>query len=262
MKLLRKVYLRKTIALTLLILFLQSIFIPTINYALTHGAHQPEYTSYEEPGATDMVDLLTGDFSFRLPIIDIPGPDGGFSMPLSYKAGIGLDQESTWTGLGWSLNPGAIARNIVEYPDDASGETFMIHRANDDIVRGWNARIPGVGQIGWNNNTGHYGRISILGIARCASYENGSLTGYNQMGVDFTKDGVTADPVAVASAVVTVATLGGAGAASTAANVAANTTTQVIKDVGIQIAAETAFTLNNVASPGIGNTGYWKLSKT
>jgi len=204
MKFLRNRFISKFIASLFLILIIQSVVAPTVSWALTNGPHQPEYTGYEEPGATDMVNLLTGDFSYNIPAISIPGPEGGFDLPLSYSAGIGMNQDASWVGLGWSLNAGAIVRNVVQYPDDANGEVFEISRTKDDIERGWFSNTGAVGSLGWNSNDGHTGRISILGVLGF-SYSNGSVTGINALGLDINSKGVKADPVSIASAAATVA---------------------------------------------------------
>src|SRR5690606_15438598 len=63
-------------------------------------------------------DLVTGDLSYVIPILNIPSPEGGYPIALSYHGGIGYDQESSWVGLGWNINPGAINRNVLGFPDD------------------------------------------------------------------------------------------------------------------------------------------------
>ncbi len=247
----------RPLAATMILILLGPVFLPTVSLALTHGPHQPEYTSYEEPGATDMVNLLTGDFSFNMPILEVPGPEGGFSLPLSYASGIGLDQEASWVGLGWSMNAGAITRSIVEYPDDAKGETFVIHRGNDDVERGWRASIPAIGQIGWNNNVGHHGTISILGLAG-ASYSNGSLSGGNLVGVHFNSKNVTVDPVGVAMAIMTIMSMGATAAAAEGAKVAG----ALLKDAAVSAGMEAAMTAAvGVPVPDFNIGGYWKLSQ-
>ncbi|WP_348711587.1 hypothetical protein [Tenacibaculum sp. 190524A05c] len=87
-------------------------------YANNNGPKAPEAASFEPIDATDMVNLVTGDFSYVLPLINIPGPEGGYPISLSYHAGIAMDQESSWVGLGWNLNPGALNRNVSGVPDD------------------------------------------------------------------------------------------------------------------------------------------------
>jgi len=96
--------------------FLLSILIP--NKTFSQGPNAPEAVSFEPVDATDMVNLLTGDFSYVVPLLNIPSPEGGYPIALSYHAGIAMDQEASWTGLGWSLNPGAINRKVNGHPDD------------------------------------------------------------------------------------------------------------------------------------------------
>src|SRR6267154_532914 len=101
MRHLRNRLVQRSLAALLVIIFIQSIFLPRYTLAITGGPYQDEYTSYEEPGATDMVNLATGDFTFNIPLLEVPGPEGSFSLPLSYHAGIQTDEEASWTGLGW-----------------------------------------------------------------------------------------------------------------------------------------------------------------
>lgn len=65
------------------------------------------------------VSPLTGDFSYGLPLITVPGPNGEqYSLALSYSAGIGMEQQATMVGLGWNINIPAIQRNVNGNPDD------------------------------------------------------------------------------------------------------------------------------------------------
>jgi len=82
------------------------------------GPVAPEAMSFEPVDATDMVNLLTGDFSYVLPLLEIPSPEGGFPIALSYHGGITMDQEASWVGLGWTINPGAINRGVNGIADD------------------------------------------------------------------------------------------------------------------------------------------------
>ena len=82
------------------------------------GPNSPEAASFEPVDATDMVNLATGDLSYVLPLLNVPSPEGGYPIALSYHAGIAMEQEASWVGLGWSLNPGAINRSISGQPDD------------------------------------------------------------------------------------------------------------------------------------------------
>ena len=123
----------RKIALTLILLLNMSVYISAQD-------HQPEYTSYEAPGTTDMVNLLTGDFVYNMPLLHVPGPEKGFDLPLSYHGGIRYDQKASWVGLGWSLNCGAISRNVSRYPDDFQGEKITSKLENEGVTavsRNW-----------------------------------------------------------------------------------------------------------------------------
>src|ERR1041385_4062781 len=111
-------FLRRPLSIVLLIVFVGQLAMPSVSYALTAGPTSPEFSSFEPVDTTDMVDLKTGDFSYNTPIIEVPGPAGGYPLSLSYHAGIQPDQEASWVGLGWALNPGAISRFVNGYPDD------------------------------------------------------------------------------------------------------------------------------------------------
>jgi hypothetical protein len=95
---------------------------PYAAYALTGGPSQPEVQSFQPAGTSDMVDLFTGDFSYNIPLFELPGPNGGYPFNLSYQSGIGMDQEASWVGLGWSLQPGAVTRQMRGLPDEFNGD--------------------------------------------------------------------------------------------------------------------------------------------
>lgn len=105
-------------AITLLLVFSPSLIPINHVFASNNGPNAPEAASFEPVDATDMVNLVTGDMSYVLPLLNVPSPEGGYPISLSYHAGIAMDQEASWVGLGWSLNPGAINRGVNGYPDD------------------------------------------------------------------------------------------------------------------------------------------------
>ena len=99
---------------------LLGIFVPSFHsvYALTSGPSSPEFSSFEPVATTNLVDPLTGNFTYNLPVIQIPGPDGGgYAMSLSYHSGASSEEESSWVGHGWTLNPGAINTSVRGNPD-------------------------------------------------------------------------------------------------------------------------------------------------
>jgi hypothetical protein len=100
-----------------LLIFVLSINIHII-FSQNTGPVSPETVAFEPVDATDMVNLLTGDFAYVIPLLDVPGPEGGYPLALSYHGGIAVDQEASWVGLGWTLNPGAINRSVAGNPTD------------------------------------------------------------------------------------------------------------------------------------------------
>lgn len=81
------------------------------------GPSQPEMQSFQPVNNNNMVDLFTGDFSYNIPLLDV----GGYPVNLHYQSGITMDQEASWVGLGWNINPGTISRSVRGLPDDFSG---------------------------------------------------------------------------------------------------------------------------------------------
>ncbi|MBL7946217.1 MAG: hypothetical protein JNN32_09110 [Flavobacteriales bacterium] len=109
---------RRIIAWVLLTIMVGDITWPTASFALTSGPTQPEVQSFKPVSASDMVDLFTGDFSYNIPLLDVEG----YPVNLFYQGGITMDQEASWVGLGWNLNPGAVNRNLRGLPDDFNGD--------------------------------------------------------------------------------------------------------------------------------------------
>jgi YD repeat-containing protein len=109
---------KKQIAMLLLVSFLSELIVPNVAFALTGGPSQPEVQSFEPITTTQMVDPFTGDFTYNIPLLDVEG----YPLNISYHSGITMDQEASWVGLGWNLNPGAINRNLRGLPDDFSGD--------------------------------------------------------------------------------------------------------------------------------------------
>ena len=113
------------------------------------GPVQPEATEFEPVDVTDLVNLSTGDFSYTIPLMEVPGPYGGYPLVLSYHAGIGPHQEATWVGLGWTLNPGAINRTLRGLPDDYKDDTVFSQYNADQS--GWGVGLTvGYGPVGLN----------------------------------------------------------------------------------------------------------------
>lgn len=108
----------KSIAIIVLLSIVWQLSFPIASYALTGGPSQPEVQGFEPIGTTQMVNLSSGDFVYNIPLLDV----GGYPINISYHGGIGMDQEASWVGLGWDLNPGAINRSMRGLPDDFDGD--------------------------------------------------------------------------------------------------------------------------------------------
>jgi len=117
----RNSYWMKVVTSFMLIEMLITTISPVVSYALTSGPNAPEYTSFEPVDVTDLVQTQSGDFTYTLPLFEVPGPEGGYPLALSYHAGIRPDMEASWVGLGWTLNPGAINRTVDGIADDFNG---------------------------------------------------------------------------------------------------------------------------------------------
>jgi hypothetical protein len=102
----------------------QGVF-PYRAMALTGGPSQPEVQSFEPVGTSDMVDLFSGDFNYNIPLMDVDG----YPINISYHSGITMDQEASWVGLGWNINPGVINRGVRGIPDDFDGDQ-IVHELN------------------------------------------------------------------------------------------------------------------------------------
>ncbi len=115
----------KKISLFLAFSILYQIAFPTVAYALTGGPSQAEVQSFEPVGTTQMVDPFTGDFNYNIPLLDVDG----YPVNIAYHSGVTMDQEASWVGLGWNLNPGAINRNMRGLPDDFSGGADKVEKS-------------------------------------------------------------------------------------------------------------------------------------
>lgn len=111
----------KPLSIIVLLLFLGQILFPTVTFALTSGPSQPETQSFSPAGVTELVDPFSGDFSYNIPLMDV----GGYPIGLSYASGISMEQEASWVGLGWNINPGVINRNVRGIPDDFMGDEVV-----------------------------------------------------------------------------------------------------------------------------------------
>ncbi|HTE29660.1 MAG TPA: hypothetical protein VK666_04750, partial [Chryseolinea sp.] len=119
----RNKLLLKAFTIFLIVETLSSAIAPATALALTAGPTAPEASSFEPVDTTDMVNLATGDLAYNVPLLEVPGPSGGYPLSLSYHAGIQPNLDASWVGLGFTLNPGAINRSVSGFADDFNAST-------------------------------------------------------------------------------------------------------------------------------------------
>ncbi len=143
-------------------------------FSLTSGPQQPENQQFVPYGTSDMVDLFTGDFTYNIPLFELPGPNGSYPFNLSYRSGITMDQEATWVGLGWNVTPGAINRTMRGLPDEFNGEDKISvisdmksnWRLGINVQAGLDWEILGVRMGGITKNLGvYYDSYKGMGIS-------------------------------------------------------------------------------------------------
>lgn len=107
------------------------------------GPSSPEQTSFKAVGTDNLVNLFTGDFSYSIPLIDV----GGYPVNLFYSGGISMEQEASWVGLGWNINPGTVSRNMRGIPDDFNGEDKLKVTQKTKPNRTWGGEIGIDGEL-------------------------------------------------------------------------------------------------------------------
>ncbi|MEL6560743.1 MAG: hypothetical protein AAFQ94_21295, partial [Bacteroidota bacterium] len=131
----------KFIAVFLCLNMFVHMLMPTASLALTSGPSQPEFSSFEPVATTNMVNTFTGDFTYNIPLIDVPGPHGsGYPISLSYHSGLSTEEEASWVGYGWTLNAGAINRNTRGFPDDYKNKPIKYY---NKMPANWTATLGG-----------------------------------------------------------------------------------------------------------------------
>lgn len=141
-KALRKNKLHKAIASFLLVNFISQILLPLNALALTSGPSQPEVQSFEPVGTNQMVDPFTGDFTYNIPLFNLPGPNGGYPFNMAYhSSGITKETEASWVGLGWNINAGSINRMLRNVPDEFNENDNI--RITQGIKPNWTVGVDG-----------------------------------------------------------------------------------------------------------------------
>jgi len=171
----------RPIAALLIVSLAQEIVAPLVAHALTSGPAQPEFSSFEPVATTNMVNEFTGQFTYNLPVLSIPGPNGGgYAMSLSYHSGASPEEEASWVGYGWTLNPGSIVRNKRGFPDDYKGASIKYWNKVD---RNWTITM------GRKANFEVFSKEIQAGVRTSIRYNNYKGFGYST-GLDINVKGV------------------------------------------------------------------------
>lgn len=131
---------RKRTALVLALIIIAETVFPTASLALTSGPASPEFSSFEPVATTNMVNEFSGDFTYNIPVLNIPGANGGgYAMSLAYHSGETAETEASWVGYGWSLNPGSINRSKKGFADDTKSSRTI----HNDVPKNWTISTGG-----------------------------------------------------------------------------------------------------------------------
>jgi hypothetical protein len=219
---------------------------------------QPEFASFESTGSPDLVNLITGDFNYNIPLVKVPGPEGDFDVPLFYHSGIKPESDASWAGLGWNVNVGCISRDIQGYPDDAYDAQLSVN-VNDPGGRGY-ANNYLLFSTKWDSQKGYGGGVSLLGLVGVEWWDRGGLESGTILGVNFNKDGITqywADAVfAVASSVFTIAGISESiAAAQEVGSKAGETAAKAASRSSLVDAASTALNIGTTIAMGAQSEG-------
>jgi hypothetical protein len=173
--------------------------VETGNAPTIGGPGQPEMSSFKSINAANSVDLFTGDFSYNIPLMDV----GGYPVNIHYNSGISMDQEASWVGLGWNINPGTIGRTTRGLPDDFNGSDSIVRTQSIKENKTVGATLSGTPEVkgralpftigvgAFHNNYNGWGTESFLNVSINAgksakghlsgslSFNNNSQTGLN-----------------------------------------------------------------------------------
>lgn len=163
----------KRTAWMLLAIMSTELIYPNVGLALTSGPSQPEVQSFEPVGTSDMVDMFSGDFVYNIPLLDVEG----YPVNIAYHGGVTMEQEASWVGLGWNINPGVVNRSVRGVPDDFNGDSILKQLSIKDektfrIGASASAELLGIGD-------------PVMGKLNVSAGYNITISNYRGVGVDY-----------------------------------------------------------------------------
>lgn len=119
------------IRLSILLLIINSLSL----LSQVQGPNQPEFTNFSSVNNQSLVNEITGDFNYHIPLLNIPGNNGfSYDLKLNYNSDISPSDEASWIGWGWSLNIGSITRIKNGFADDFNNvEVKYFNKKKDNI---------------------------------------------------------------------------------------------------------------------------------
>src|SRR5574344_1947010 len=160
----------------------------TTLYALQGCPTQPDYAQFEPSEMPALVSMQAGNFPYPFPLGGPPGPYGNYPLRVAYHAGISPQQEATWVGLGWTLNPGVINRDVRGVPDDQfhGGTLGFIYQYSAmqtwTLDMGWSYGIFRVGST--TTNEGGVGFSATIGPKIAGVAGVGFTVGTDAVGIE------------------------------------------------------------------------------
>jgi hypothetical protein len=140
-------------------------------YSQTSGVTQPDFMKYSQIETGAKVNEFDGSFNFSIPVVSIPSGDKiGYTLQLTYQSGTKPNDEATWVGYGWSLNPGAIVRQVKGFPDDFDGVKVEVKSKIKNAIKSTSTNVL-------NSELYSTDNISLKGLRFESSFSN--FNGYS-----------------------------------------------------------------------------------
>ena len=175
----RLTQIKRPLAAFMLLIFTCQLLLPVTARALTSGPVQPEMKNFEPAGTANLVDPFSGDFTYNIPLMDV----GGYPLNIAYHSGSGMDDEASWVGFGWSLNPGEIDRQLRGLPDDFNGAA----EEGDKIVKEFHMRNDITGGINFEFKPEFFG-LDISSFANAGLQAGIFYNNKRGLGIEFGMD--------------------------------------------------------------------------
>lgn len=197
---------------------LLSQLLPISLYGTSLGPTSPDFANFTPVGSNNMVNPATGAFNYNIPLFEIPGPHGGgYAMSISYDSGVSPENEASWVGLGWTLSPGSITRNLRGFPDEFNGQPIKYYNKTRPV---WTVTkrntlgleflskdlskipLPTIKVKEGEKEAELLGGLSLAFVDRINNYTGYQLVttagvnflGYSGLNINFDQDGVTYNP--------------------------------------------------------------------